>query len=427
MKKRYFVTAIMLVMPAAVASPARAQLTCLQADTKFDSSRQFCDGYWQTDACWDHGVPTSTMTACIPSGNGADIRGTECLGGSNQGVPCHPDKDCPDGTCDDGVCSEGSRNGQLCDCPDSTCGGDVDVVAEAIVVGGTIKPLAHSSLTLYGHFECVGGSSPPNTECDPEGTDCQGGDTCEEQASEVNGMVWWYGGSELLIANDLTIYGDGGVMRGDPDNESAAPVTIKAAPGSNDPVLTTQGKVARDREQSLVLHEIWTIDVELVNNAYIVADIAHAPPNNFAIILQGAPKRGNGVWRAEKRDGYAAYGELHVECEVEGSAKWELDGPAAKIIIADGATCTNLSGDLTVSDGTFYMSSTFGTTGEIKLDGGRFRVDTAFTSAAFDVTLSGGILDVNENLATTGDLDMTSGSAIEVASGRTAVFDYGTP
>ncbi len=58
-----------------------------------------------------------------------------------------------------------------------------------------------------------------------------------------------------------------------------------------------------------------------------------------------------------------------------GDAEWEVDGTGTKIVIEAGATCTNLTGDLTVSDGTFYMNSTFGTTGEVKLQSGYFRVD----------------------------------------------------
>jgi hypothetical protein len=67
------------------------------------------------------------------------------------------------------------------------------------------------------------------------------------------------------------------------------------------------------------------------------------------------------------------------------------------------------------------MNSTFGTTGEVKLQSGYFRVDTAFTTAAFDLTLTGGFFDVNQNFETAGILDMTGGK-IEVSSGRTARF-----
>ena len=91
---------------------------------------------------------------------------------------------------------------------------------------------------------------------------------------------------------------------------------------------------------------------------------------------------------------------LQIEGSVSGSGTWKIESDA-KIVI--NAACSDLTGDVNLSDGTFEVNADFYTTG--------------------DVNLSGGKLQLNQDFDTDGTLVMTGGT-ITLASGKFAQFGY---
>lgn len=197
--------------------------------------------------------------------------------------------------------------------------------------------------------------------------------------SRIDGIIWFTNTSKLIIADDITISGNGGVL------DSAHPFggnSIESVGGAH--TLTLQGDDNDARSTSLVLRGAGDVDVSVVNNAYVVANWP------TPIAFNEGPISGNGFWICEERHdgaGNSFGGNLVFNAAVSGSAEWIIfDGPDSKI-----------------------------------------QINVASTTLTGDVTISAGVLDVNENFKTTGDLTLesVSGSApsIEVAGGRTAEFD----
>lgn len=311
--------------------PAVAQV----CDTIFIPST----GFWQVDLNWDNHRPdfdpNNLKVGCIPSGKSALIVKGICSGGANDGEACLSDSDCA---------------------TPGTCVLDPDVAAKQLVVDGELlaKIATAATLTIHGN-------------------------------SRVDGVLHIEQTCKLLIAGDVTITGEGGILRGDWDpGFTLAPARIEAAPGAQNAKLTIKPPVGNDNSDvttSLKLHEVWTIDVEFVNNAYVMADWGLALPGpDGKLVLQGEAKSGSGFWMSERRAS-GGFGVLVVDTTVTGSGTWKMDNVVEKIEI--NATCLNLTGN---------------------------------------VEISAGLLEINRNLTTSGNLAMTGGS-ITVATGKKVNFD----
>lgn len=209
------------------------------------------------------------------------------------------------------------------------------------------------------------------TNCDDAGT-CSPDPGQEHPDSLIKGDVQLEKGAELTISWNLTVQGDGGKITGLSTGGTAAGIITGTAGkiltidnGGADPTL---------RADSLLVHGFLNVKVELVNNAFVVAD-------NGILNLSNSDKSGDsGYWVAEN-DEY-----LLVNATVTGTSEWLLIDDKSAVIKFNQAN-TSL--------------------------GGLFRIEK-------------GTLDVDQNIETSGGLDFKSVGAfhpqIDVASGKTAEF-----
>jgi len=414
MKNRYFVTFITLGIIAGTTGPAWAQVE--DCDTFFVQVGD--DNAWQNPDNWVLRVPLSTDVACIVSGQEAIIYHKTCSGGSNNpGQGCTSDDDCVGGTCDT------SPPVQV---------GAVILLGDPAEWEYNIRVSNYATLVLNGHYTCQGGPNQGDPCTSP--SDCEDWPCVETTASRLTGRLHVERTATLEIANDLTIEGNGGILEGeyfttddparivgtgrltlrgdnpgftcdagDRQGESCYPDRIcrgggtcgangKCVGGSH-PGENCDCPGGNACTGSLMVTEVWRIEVKLENDAVIMAS------HPDGITLTGAKKTGSGLWSAFPADGLAV---LVVECEVDGDGTWALEDTAT-IRIEPGATCTNLTGDVNLSAGTFEVNADFDTTG--------------------DVNLSGGELQLNQDFYTDGNLVMTGGR-ITLASGKYAMFGY---
>lgn len=368
--------------------------TCLSADTAFDpagtcqggvnngllcGNAAGCPGgtcvipdAWQDPRNWAPQVPLPTDVACIKAGKQAKVCPIGfCGGGVEQGRCCVNDLQCPASAC-------------IPVSTDATTGGlVVEATAEAETLPNTTLTL-HSDSVVYGILACRGPS-------------------------------------KLLIDGHVTIFGVGGKIRGDLDNDvgEAFFSSIEAAPGSVSAKLTiaphpTQGSNA-SRATSLRLQEVWIIKVEFENNAYVTGDIGQNMGfHNGAIILRGAPKSGTGFWIAEKRAEDGFIGKIIIDGPVTfPGPNWTI-GPGAAWQVNDPAAGLQID----------TLASFPGLTGEIQLTGQTLTLNTPTLSGPSRFKVSGGTLKVIADFTSTVGLRVTTGGAVTVETVRRARFSY---
>jgi hypothetical protein len=258
-----------------------------------------------------------------------------------------------------------------------------------------VKVLQGTTLTLHGH------------------------DTIN---SEVRyGTIWLQPDSALVIDDDLTITGRRAKIEGDWNTLSGDAAIIKASGGHPDAVLTIEPDQIdgdnSDPATSLVIDELVTIDVTLVNNAYVISTYANHTLGHVGIVLQNNPKSGTGYWIANMQDGANA-GNLVVDCEIV------LDGqnPAPFEILGSGSAAawrTESGGSVRLNSG-----ATFSNWNDvIRLDTGGTLVLAKPWVTTTDFVIDDGTLSIMENLDTTGNLEVSERGSVKVAEGKWAAFD----
>jgi len=380
---------------------AIAQVTCATAETTFTLPGQQTIGAWQNPGFWDYGSPSSTKTACIPSGLTAVVYENYCSGGSAAYTECDPDFNCPGGTCVGAACAGGSRNQLECDCPSSTCVTDNEVVAEAVAVDGEVwvklgNDLRGSSLSIY-------------------------------QDSEVTGTLKIWGRSELRIANDVTISGDGTVLMeyvegtcalgqgflnpvgtcdgGTKDGLPCGPCNwadfFAPCPGGTcvppDPLPVLTLEPDGGNPANLEMRGAWHTCVPIENNGTIAAD----DKDNHTIIARDG-NSGTGFWIAEE-DPLADDDEF-TTMRIQGTfLSGTIKSLDAKGIVEINVPMSSFAGVLDLTNGTIEVNEDL--------------------SGSFDVLGTGGLLKLDADVDTSGDLEFDGGGTIVLTIGHVAAFD----
>ena len=248
------------------------------------------DNIWQKNGNWDNNAPTIDTVACIPADKSVEVDNSQPV---------------------------------------------IYVAAKALVIQKDQSTAGHvvleerTTLTIRadsyfdGHFD-------PDPDADPS--------------------LLLLEDASLIIKDSLTIFGDGGDIGG--KTTSTSPEAMIRDDGETPTgVLTIVGVHNDDPATSLVLRQKLVVSVELVNDAYVIADVEE-------LQLTDKRKTGTGFWRA------VSGGDLHVLTEVTGSGKWELLSSSFSAIIIDG-DCPSLSGDVIVEKGILDIRDTFITSGDL--------------------------------------------------------------
>jgi hypothetical protein len=182
--------------------------------------------------------------------------------------------------------------------------------------------------------------------------------------SQIDGILELEGQTvlpaELLIAPDaqhnnaLTITGNGGSIVG-LVGFGGFPV-LRGSTG-NEQLTITGGSM---RDTSLVVHGRLELKVNLINNAYVVAD-------HGDLKLTTNAKSGTGTWAAERDyTGGTSHGRLVVDAEVTGGGTWTL-GDHASAKIEFNVDCTQLTGNFSVQRGTLQIDADLTTSGSLDI------------------------------------------------------------
>lgn len=201
------------------------------------------------------------------------------------------------------------------------------------------------------------------------------------QNSYVDGLVEiWPRNAALVIADRLTITGNGGEIDGIPPGPNQAPEANIASPPGLETVATLLGNGGA-REESLVVHGRLNISAGLDNRAYVVAD-------DGALRLIGWPKtcNGKGHWVAETVPNTSP-GRLEVETTVRGIGRWSIP-TGDQSVIHINAVCDELRGQFVIDAGTLDIDRNLVTSGRLFLRsvfGSTARIDVGpSTIANFD-------------------------------------------
>jgi len=113
-----------------------------------------------------------------------------------------------------------------------------------------------------------------------------------------------------------------------------------------------------------LLHVHGHIDLraKTVNNALVGVNNVLGASVEHAMKLSTWPKSGSGEW-------YANDGRLEVLVSVSGSAKWRISGDSSEALIWINAECTDLSGNVELTQGTLDVDQNFCTSGNLTFDG----------------------------------------------------------
>ena len=120
-------------------------------------------------------------------------------------------------------------------------------------------------------------------------------------------------------------------------------------------MLTLKGFDNSDPLTSLVVHHATVIEVELVNDAYVIA-------NHGDLVLKNKEKRRSGYWIAESHAA-GQVGTLKVQATVKGSGTWQINHTDAKIEFS--VPCPDLTGDFDLTTGTLEVKSSITTSGNL--------------------------------------------------------------
>ncbi len=183
---------------------------------------------------------------------------------------------------------------------------------------------------------------------------------------------------KLFIDGNVTIDGGGNIMLAPSSINPNFSPAIEGTDGSA--ILTLQGSGAGQwdvRAGSLVLSGSGNINVELVNNAHVVA-------NYEGILAINGTASGNGFWIAEvDPDDPDDIGTLDITSSVSGSGAFVVaTNPAAEIRI--NFPLTTLTGDVLIYDGKFVIQQDFDTSGNFLMRNGGTIIASAGVIAYFD-------------------------------------------
>ncbi len=192
-------------------------------------------------------------------------------------------------------------------------------------------------------------------------------------ATAVGAIEIWGEGTTLTISKDSTVNGvilfKGIIVKFRPSLELRGDVeitgsgTISAAgnltPGS---IWSVNGAKKLTIPNGFTIKGSIAINTALENNGLVLVNDA----DDILWLGDGAKSGGSsGKWKVTA-------GELHVDCEVTGGAKWILKGGQSTsfIRIESGAVTDALSGDVKLEGGTFQIDDTFCTIGDITATAG---------------------------------------------------------
>lgn len=445
--------AVLLAAIRATALPP----TCAVANKTFIPT----DGVWQTPGNWNQGVlPGFGDTVCIPLGKTARIVEGFCNGGANHGDPCTT---CPQSTCNNttGVCNGGPMMGVAC-CPNGTCPGPIVLQIAGIVVegGAQLRLYPNVNLQVSGDSDFIGTFSIDGDGLDNHTNALQfatpGTSVWLRTDVTMNGEVNLENPSTLYIDGDLTIAGDGAGLRGDCDPlDCAFSSRIEPArfcnggetpgktceTGADCPngscdagqaslrIATAPGGVSTIRARSLLLRERWIVNLDFINDAFVVADISEAGANETGTIqFTGPSLSGTGQYIAEKRAFPSTFDPgsilidtvLHIAGPDWDFANWSTAG-GGRILLGPNAVFDNLTGDLTVGLDVRLDQPDFIVPADLHVTR-PFEINAANFAVGGDTFVTGGPLTFNVD-CTVGQLFMTSAGNMIVEQGHIVTFD----
>jgi hypothetical protein len=237
-----------------------------------------------------------------------------------------------------------------------------------------------------------GTPGPDDTAIIPAGKQCHtDGDDCSVGTLNLESTA--FSRSELKVQEGTTFYiYDAAVIGGDvyftANGNQGTPVvhikdnvTIQSGPDQQWGQLAggssggyVKGIVTGDSGKTLTVADgtgaasfllTGNIDVEvpMVNDSLVVAS-----GSGNTLTLKTNAKSGDGLWKATNG------GKLKVEIAVSGAGDWVVDEADARTEIR--ADCTSLTGDVSVTAGTFWANFTFCTDGALSWTGGNLVVDS---------------------------------------------------
>lgn len=175
--------------------------------------------------------------------------------------------------------------------------------------------------------------------------------------SQLDGTIQILESAGLVIANDHEIVGNGGVILGErqtslvTDDAESPLAVLRLTPTNNS-----------DPSTSITVHGSMTIEVQMTNDVYVIADdpVDLFNPSYFGIILSEEVKDGSGFWMA------ANDGLLEINVEVSGPAAWKIEDEDQSTIRIK-ANCPDLTGPVTLTEGILELYRLFSTDGDLQM------------------------------------------------------------